>query len=110
MSLASRIKDSRKTKGYTQNDLSKIMDVKPATISAWEVGRNEPSIEMLKKLSKVLGVSFDYLTGTMDETGEKPLSKNQKLIAYSIDPDISDEERQAIIEMVQAAKKFRRRI
>lgn len=65
MSLASRIKDSRKTKGYTQNDLAKIMDVKPATISAWEVGRNEPSIEMLKKLSKVLGVSFDYLTGTM---------------------------------------------
>lgn len=35
---------------------------------------------------------------------------NQKLIAYSIDPDISNEEGQAIIEMVQAAKKFRRRI
>lgn len=110
MSLASRIKDSRKLKGYTQNDLAKIMDVKAATISAWEVGRNEPSIEMLKKLSKVLGVSFDYLTGTMDESGEEPLSMNQKLVAYSIDPDISDEERQAIIEMVQAAKKFRRRI
>ena len=41
---------------------------------------------------------------------DKDLSKNQKLIAYSIDPDTSDEERDAIIEMVKAAKKFRRRL
>lgn len=44
------------------------------------------------------------------EDDEKPLAINQELIAYSIDPDISNEEGQAIIEMVQAAKKLRRRI
>ncbi len=37
------------------------------------------------------------------------LTENQKLIAYSIDPDISDEERQDIINLVKIAMKNRRR-
>lgn len=112
MGLSERLKDARKSKGYTQKDLAKLLNVKPVTISAWEVGRNEPSISMLKNIADILGTSFEYLAGVTTEpsTGDKPLSKNQKLVAYSIDPDISNEERQAIIEMVQAAKKFRRRI
>lgn len=112
MSLAERIKTARNKAGYTQRDLAKIINVKPVTISAWEVGRNEPSITMLKKLASVLNVSFEYLAGVDQDknTDEKPLTKNQKLIAYSIDPSVSDEERQDIIEMVRIAMKHRRRI
>lgn len=112
MTLADRLKTSRKNKGYTQKDLARLLSVKPATISAWEVGRNEPSIEMLKKIADIFGVSFEYLAGVKSKISDdrEPLTENQKLVAYSIDPDISDEERQAIIEMVQAAKKFRKRI
>ncbi|WP_242363606.1 helix-turn-helix domain-containing protein [Limosilactobacillus antri] len=64
MGLADRIKNSRKAKRYTQKDLARLMHVKPATISSWEVGRNEPSLNMLKQLSSTLGVSFEYLAGT----------------------------------------------
>lgn len=112
MSLANRIKEARKSKGYTQKDLASLLNVKPATVSGWEVGRNEPSLEMLRKISSVVGVSFEYLTGIVSKSSDNshPLTRNQKLVAYSIDPDISDEERDAIIQMVQAAKKFRRRI
>lgn len=111
--VAENIKEARMAKRYTQKELADLLHVKPATISGWEVGRNEPSISMLKKLSSLLNVSFDELAGVVDKDEsleEKPLTNNQKLIAYSIDPDISDTERQAIIEMVQAAKKFRKRI
>lgn len=38
------------------------------------------------------------------------LTENQRLVAYSIDPDISDEERQDIINLVKIAMKNRRRI
>ncbi|MGJ4063502.1 helix-turn-helix domain-containing protein [Limosilactobacillus mucosae] len=118
MSIAERIKEYRKQRHYTQKELATLINVKPTTVSGWELGRNTPSIEMLKKLADILNVSFDELAGVesnsyssnVSNKDEKPLTKNQKLIAYSIDPDISDEERQAIIEMVQAAKKFRRRI
>lgn len=118
MAIAERIKEYRKQRHYTQKELATLINVKPTTVSGWELGRNTPSIEMLKKLADILNVPFDKLAGVesndyssdISNEFEKPLTKNQKLIAYSIDPDISDEERQAIIEMVQAAKKFRRRI
>lgn len=111
--VAENIKEARMAKRYTQKELADLLHVKPATISSWEVGRNEPSISMLKKLSSLLNVSFDELAGVVnkdDSLEDKPLTRNQKLIAYSIDPDIPDDERQAIIEMVQAAKKLRKRI
>ncbi|WP_204780375.1 helix-turn-helix transcriptional regulator [Limosilactobacillus oris] len=112
MSLANRIKEARKSKRYTQKDLASLLNVKPATVSGWEVGRNEPSLDMLHKLSNVLGVSFEYLTGVVSQTSDDdhPLTRNQKLVAYSIDPDISDEERQDIIEMVKIAMKNRHRV
>lgn len=113
MSIAVKIKDLRTKQHYTQKDLAGLLDVKPTTVSGWELGRNEPSIDMINKLASLFSVSTDYLLGRDKADTKNPqndLSRNQKLVAYSIDPDISDEERQAIIEMVQAAKKFRRRI
>lgn len=111
MGLSERLRDARKNKGYTQKDLAKLLNVKPVTISAWEVGRNEPSISMLKNISNILGTSFEYLAGVDIQNDDgKPLTKNQKLVAYSIDPGISDEERKDIIEMVKIAMKSRRRV
>lgn len=63
MSLASRIKNARKEKHYTQKELASLLHVKPATVSGWEVGRNEPSLNMLNELANVLDVSFEYLAG-----------------------------------------------
>ena len=110
--VADNIKNARIAKHYTQKDLANLLNVKPATVSGWEVGRNEPSIDMLKKLSSILGFSFDELAGVVqhDADDDIPLTRNQKLVGFSIDPDTSDEERDAIIEMVKAAKKFRRRL
>lgn len=71
MSLADRIKASRKEKRYTQKDLAALLHVKPATVSGWEVGRNEPSISMLKKLANTLDVSFEYLAGISETSADK---------------------------------------
>lgn len=109
--IGERIKELRKSKKMSQSELGKFIGVSQTTVTAWENGRAEPSSSYVTKLATFFNVSTDYLLGRdPKEDDEKPLTRNQKLIAYSIDPDISDEERQAIIEMVQAAKKFRRRI
>ena len=110
--IGDKIRDLRNQKRMSQTELSKILHVSQQTITKWETGRAEPSSGAVASLSKFFGVSADYLLGTgqTKSSSDKPLSKNQKLVAYSIDPDISDEERKAIIQMVQAAKKFRRRI
>lgn len=63
MNLAERIKQARINKHYTQKELANLVNVKSTTVSGWELGRNEPSIDTLKKLASKLDVSFDYLAG-----------------------------------------------
>lgn len=111
MSTATKIRELRKQRRLSQTDLAKQIHVSQATVTSWETGRADPSSSALNALADFFGVSSDYLLGRTDQpTSNNELTKNQKLIAYSIDPDVSDEEREAIIEMVKAAKKFRKRI
>nr|DAD85261.1 MAG TPA: helix-turn-helix domain protein [Myoviridae sp. ctk251] len=49
MNISSRIKYLRNEHHLTQKELAKMLNVKPTTISGWELGRNEPSIDTLKK-------------------------------------------------------------
>lgn len=107
--LAVRIVDLREKSGMAQTELAKKMGFDKSTMSKVENGSRKVSSEELKKLSNIFGVSADYLLGNKTKN-ETPLSKNQKLVAYSIDPGISDEERRDIIEMVKIAMKNRRRV
>lgn len=110
--FSERLISLREARGWSKTYVANHLGLKNMqTYANYEYGRREPDLETTTKLAKLFNVSTDYLLGRASkEDDEKPLTRNQKLIAYSIDPDISDEERQAIIEMVQAAKKFRRRI
>lgn len=109
--IGERIKELRKSKKMSQSELGKFIGVSQTTVTAWENGRAEPSSSYVAKLATFFNVSTDYLLGRdPKEDDEKPLTRNQKLIAYSIDPDISDEERRDIIEMVKIAMKHRRRV
>lgn len=109
--IGDRIRELRVQKRMSQTDLAKAINTSQQAITKWENGKSEPSSSVINNIANYFNVSTDYLLGrTSEELPDKDLSHNQKLIAYSIDPDISDEERQAIIEMVQAAKKFRKRI
>lgn len=59
-----KIKILRQERGWTQEELGRQVNVKKAAISKYENGSVSPSIEMLSKLSKIFGVSTDYLLGT----------------------------------------------
>lgn len=70
MSIAGRIKKYRSDKHYTQKELADLLNVKPTTVSGWELGRNTPSIEMIKKLASIFGVSFDNMAGVSDNNNK----------------------------------------
>ena len=107
---AFRLKELRKLKKATQDDVAKYLGISRPAYTAYEAGKREPDDETKIKLANYFNVTVDYLLGGSSEITDEGLTENQKLIAYSIDPDITDEEREAIIEMVKAAKKFKRRI
>ena len=51
--LNENIKNLRKNKGYTQEELANKLNVVRQTISKWEKGYSVPDAEMLKKLAEI---------------------------------------------------------
>ena len=108
--MSARITALREQRGWSKTYVAKQLHMNLSTYANYEYGNREPDVSTLTEIAKLFDVSTDYLLTGKQVTDEKPLTKNQKLVAYSIDPDISDEERQDIIEMVKIAMKHRRRI
>ena len=64
-----RLLELRSEKGLSQRAIAKEMFVSQGTYNNWENGKTQPSIEQLKRLSGLFGVSVDYLIGNTDEYG-----------------------------------------
>lgn len=62
----SRLKATRELRGLTQGDLSTLAGLPATTISHFESGSRKPSFDNLRRLTKALGVSTDYLMGNTD--------------------------------------------
>ena len=58
-----RLSELRHLKKMSQQKLSFEMNISQKMISAYERGKNEPSIEMLKRLATYFNTSVDYLIG-----------------------------------------------
>lgn len=63
MEFKDRLSKLRKELGLTQEDLAKKIGYTRTAISAWEIGRNEPSYSDIVKIADFFNVSTDYLLG-----------------------------------------------
>ena len=61
--LGENLKSIRIAAGITQVDLAKKLGVTKQSVSNWENGNIQPSVEMIAKISKVLNVKTDVLLG-----------------------------------------------
>ena len=59
--IAQTINELRKSKGLSQKEVSAIIGISQATYSAYERGRNEPSAEILVRLSYLFNCPVDIL-------------------------------------------------
>lgn len=64
-----KIRELRKEKGITQEQLADAVNVKKYTIGDWERNRTEPNITTLVAMADYFEVSTDYLLGRSDDTG-----------------------------------------
>ena len=65
--MMNRIKELRKLHGYSQAELSEMLNVHQTAISQWERGNTFPDIVNLKAMAGLFGVSTDYLLGADSE-------------------------------------------
>lgn len=70
MTFSEKLKDIRKRFGLSQEDLAEIMNVSRQAITKWETEGGLPDITNLQELSKIFGVTIDYL---LDNNSQLPL-------------------------------------
>lgn len=63
MSFPQRLRMLRKSKGLTQEELGRKVNVTKVSISGYESGNRTPDMDTLKALADALDVSVDYLLG-----------------------------------------------
>lgn len=61
MIFADKLIDLRKRNGWTQEDLAEQMHVSRQSVSKWESAQSIPDLEKILALSRLFGVSTDYL-------------------------------------------------
>lgn len=54
--FARRLREARLEQGLSQEALARLVDVAWITVSRWERGKSEPSMETLRKVALILGV------------------------------------------------------
>jgi transcriptional regulator with XRE-family HTH domain len=68
--IANRLVEFRKKFGYSQEELANQLNVSRQSISNWESGEVTPSIDYLKALAKIYGVTMDELV-----SNDKPVDE-----------------------------------
>jgi transcriptional regulator with XRE-family HTH domain len=97
--LGKNLRDIRKGRRLTQQQLAELLDVQQRVISRWETGVAKPHLNHIVHLAKVLEVSLDRLVFA-DEGGQTELTfeiRNRRLKELCIQVDELDQADQDVI-------------
>lgn len=61
-----RLKLIREEKGYTQEQLARVLGITRSRLSMYEQGKREPSFELQEAIADFFNVDLDYLLGRTD--------------------------------------------
>lgn len=96
-SFGARLRQLRKQKDLSQEEVSKVLGYSRVQVSNWEIERSEPDIQALSSLAKFYGVTVDYITCKVDSPTDElvpittePLDQNATYMNDPITDDIVD--------------------
>lgn len=92
MDFKDRLVSLRKENGLTQEEFAKKIGYTRTAVSAWEIGRNEPSNADTIKIANFFNVSTDYLLGKSDIRNPEELKKVPFANAGGLNTDGLDDE------------------
>lgn len=77
--FGNRIRQLRKNKGYTQQQLAELLGISTSAVGMYEQGRREPDNYMLSKLCTALDTTTDYLIGFSQTDSEASRDVNDAI-------------------------------
>lgn len=81
MSFGKNLKIMRKKRGLTQKELADLVGIKRSTVAGYESKNQEPSYEILKKISDTLQCSIDTLLDFNEKNAVKEKAVLKKITA-----------------------------
>lgn len=106
--IGARIQEARRLRGKTQKWLADEVGVKQSSVSAWEVGKTDPSTDNLSVISQVLQVNFEWLA-----TGNGPMEGlDYTPVAFRVsEPKPAlDEDAQELLTLFEQLPKSKRKV
>ena len=69
--LREAIRNERKDKRITQEELAEMLEVSPTHVKHIESGHRKPSIEILFEITKILNISLDGVVFSKNESAHR---------------------------------------
>ena len=83
MNIGAKIKQLRKERDLTQEQLAEYLNVSISAVSQWESGKTLPDISLILPLANFFDVSTDTLFGRCEQAKEEIIAEyDQKSIEY----------------------------
>lgn len=82
------LRELRKEKGYTQEQLGEILGTTNKTVSRWETGTYLPPVEMLQLLSELYGISINEILSGERLSNEQFKEKAEENIKSALDNSV----------------------
>ena len=87
MYLGNKIVDLRKKKGFSREELGKLVGTSGAVIGRYEREEITPSVEIANKIALALSISLDYLVGNVELELNDTLMEKVKEVNKMTDKD-----------------------
>lgn len=97
--IGSFLKELRKQKGITQEELAEQLNVSGRTVSRWETGNNMPDISILIELAELYDVSIPEIVN--GERKNESMNEEVKEVAQSLS-DYADLEKEKMLKEVRS--------
>lgn len=88
MSLGTRIKDARERIGISQRALAEKINMTNGAVSRWESDKAVPNSEAIGKISRVLGVSTEWLLTETDKKSFQQYQELSKKAVHELEQDV----------------------
>lgn len=103
MEFKYRIRDLRRTRDYTAEELGNLVGVSKYAVSMWENGHNQPNNDVLIKLSKIFNVTIDYILGISDIPNPQSITEDDFLVAFSgLSDELTEEQKNQMLSIAKS--------
>ena len=83
LNIGASIRELRRVRGVTQENLAEEMNVTAQAVSRWEAGASYPDMELIPSIANYFGISIDRLFGYSSEREEKVNAILEKIDALN---------------------------